>query len=213
MRNFSQKLILFIVFFVIFPGCDRKWTGDITGVLTDSKTSEPIANAVVTAKSMKNSYAISTTTDASGTYRIHDARWGPNRVEAYHPDYDYTTRYADVIRDKTVTLDFEMEFNPRTVAPVIEVYVINSDRDPLEDVRIDLYRKEDVSYDLYTQIASQFTDADGFARFEVSDLLEDQVRFYRMNFSRQGYENTTKSVSISWTDPYPVVTVEMERAS
>ncbi|MBN1552563.1 carboxypeptidase regulatory-like domain-containing protein [bacterium] len=206
----SFRFLFCFLLCLSLAACDRQWTGDIKGQLTDEETSEPIPDAIVTAKSMKNEYAISTISDSSGNYRITDARWGPNEVSVYHPNYQAITRYADVIRDKSVELDFDMTRIPDSVTPEITVWITNDSDIGIANARVDLYRKESRSYDLYTYLGTQVTGYDGYATFMVSDIEEDQIQFFRLKVAALGFANTVKDFSISWFNPNITVHIIME---
>ncbi|MBN1355299.1 carboxypeptidase regulatory-like domain-containing protein [bacterium] len=191
-------------------GCDRTWTGDIRGIVTDEETELPIEGAIVSARSMKNSYSISTMTDSGGEYRIDDARWGPNEVRSYHPGYEQQTRYADVIRDKSVELDFELDRIPDSEEPIITVVVTNVHGSVIPGVRADLYEKEDRYFEWYSLVDTELTDDDGIARFQVSTIYEDQIRFFRLKLSVLGYQNAQVDLTLAWFNPFPELHIIME---
>ena len=191
----------------VLCGCDRKWTGDIEGTVTDSETTTPIPGVVVQAASEKNEYAVLATTNDEGHYRISDARWGPNEVTAYHPRYATTSKYADVIRDKSVSIDFELYRNEEYVSPEIAFWVTDQSDVPIQDARINLYGK---SSDEYIFEGTQLTDSDGRTVFIVSRLYENEIAFYRADVSVYGFRNQSVEVTLTWNDYEPLVHVRME---
>ena len=206
------SLGLAVLFVVGITGRDRQWTGDISGTITDKETEAPIAGVLVSSRSMKTNYAISTMSGDDGTYCIHDSRWGPNEVRAYQPNYELLVRYADVIRDKSVTLDFELELIPDSVYPTITVWVTTESDTPIGEARVDLYRIEDVSYKDYVYLETKLTDADGYTQFEISKLEEGDDEEYLLRIAAVGYKNGEEILDVSFDDPFVTAHVIMEPA-
>ncbi len=224
MASSKQAVFFFVGIMVFLPmitGCDRQWEGDISGKITEYDFSSneneggievviPIAGALITTESMKNGYMISTTSGVDGTYRITDARWGPNRVFVYHPRYETVTKYTDVIRDKSVSLDFEMDIKPDRVTPEITVFVINANGDPIGGARIDFYEKSTDYYENYFFRGNVITDAQGLAEYDGNLFYENDIRFYQMRLAAPGYFNRNYDFTLAWWNPNPEVQVTME---
>jgi Carboxypeptidase regulatory-like domain len=211
-----KRALYFLIAFLFVAGCvgcGRDWTGDVHGVLTDEETEEPISGVIVTARSMKNDYSISTQSDLEGKYRIRDARWGPNEIKTFHPNYNSITRYADVIRDKSMEMDFELDRIPDSEDPIVTIRVINVFDSPIPGARIDLYERESREYDWYTYTDAKETDDDGYAQFFLNAISEDQVKFYRLKIVVQGYESRDYDFSLTWLNPFPTFHVVMNFAS
>ena len=203
--------LFFVIFFGIISGCERKWTGDIIGVVTDTSTEEPLEGILITASSMKNDYAVSTTTRADGSYRIMDARWGPNKVECYHPNYYSVTRYADVVRNKSVSLDLQLTKVPPAADPLVTFWLTDSANIPIANARLDVYHKDQGSFEFYTYMRTYFSDGDGYSRVQFAEITENQIKFYRVKISVPGFKFTTYDLTISWLDPYPTIHIQLER--
>jgi len=78
-------------------------TGTIAGVVRDSSTGDPIADAIVTANDM------SATTDSSGAYTISDVPAGNYTVTASAEGYEsFTKTNIAVVAGETTPVDFEL---------------------------------------------------------------------------------------------------------
>jgi len=78
-------------------------TGTITGIVTDSSTGEPIANAILTVNDM------STTTNSSGAYVISNVLAGTYTVTASANGYEDSSQTdITVVAGQTTTVDFEL---------------------------------------------------------------------------------------------------------
>ncbi len=212
MRRKLALILLPFALLLFLTSCEREWVGDIRGQVTDTETEEGIQDALVVAGSEKNDYSISTRTDSEGNYVINEARWGPNSVFVYHPNYEAQTRYADVIRDEAVTLDFELTRIPDSVEPVLTVRVRNTNGDPIENARIDLYREEDPIDDEYLYIATSETDSAGIAFFQLTAVYENEIVAYQLRIVAFGYQDQTKNIFVTWLEDEPEVDVTMEFA-
>jgi len=195
---------------VLTAGCEREWTGTVEGVITDTETEEGIEDVLVTARSEKNGCEVSVLTDAAGEYAIDDARWGPNLISVYHPRYEEVSKYADVIRDKSVELDFEIDRLEEYVDPVLTVTVINPNGDPVNAAVLDLYELKESTYAYYFYIGTQVTEEDGQAIFILPRMYEDEVIQYQIRAAAFGYEDQVKDFALSWTVPEPELTITME---
>jgi len=191
-------------------GCEREWTGTIEGTITDSDTEEGIADVVVTTRSEKNSYQVSVITDATGRYIIDNARWGPNLVSIYHPRYEDASKYADVIRDKSVELDFQVDRLREYVDPVLFVSVINQNGDPVNRAILDLYQFKESSYEYFFYLDTQFTAEDGEAEFYMPRMYEDEIIQFQLRVAAFGYQDQVRDFAISWTVPEPTLTIILE---
>jgi len=160
----------------------------------------------------ENSYSVSAVSDSDGNYQVDGARWGPNEVKVYHPNYEGQKKYTDIIRDEAVELDFELDRIPDTVDPVITVFVTDPAGMGISNARVDLYEKELWTFEWYTFVDSQTTDDAGYAEFEVSALYEHNIRFYRLKVSAAGFYNTTKDFSVTWSVYNPQIHVKMNPA-
>lgn len=209
----SKLIVIMIAIGIVtgLTGCERRWTGDVKGSVMDVDTTTPIPGVLLTASSEKNSFAITTTSDADGKFRLSDLRWGPNRVTAYHPDYETEVQYADVVRNKTVSLEFELEEDPVSLDSTVLVWATNSDLVPIENVRVDLYRidRED---DEYVYFETKQTDSGGYIRFDLASISEDEIEFYEVRLAVIGYYNQSREFSSSWIDLNPEVHVIMVAA-
>jgi hypothetical protein len=205
------RYLIMVLMLAAWAGCDREWTGNVSGQITDSITTTPVPGVVLTASSVKNDYSISDTTDENGEYRLDDLRWGPNSVTAYHPAYGSATKYADVIRDKTIDLDFLITREKEYINPVVPVTVLDRNDQPIANARVDLYHK-DAELGIYAYLLTETTDASGTVSLEIPTLYEEEIEFFRLELSAFGFRNTTFDFSISWFVPEPELFVHMEPA-
>lgn len=209
----NQKIIIIFALISTFLicGCStRQWEGEISGKITDDETEEPIVGVIISARSMKNSFAVSTISDSDGNYRVRDARWGPNEVYVYHPKYSSQVRYADVIRDKSVSLDFELALQDETVSPEITFWVTRSDDSPIENARLDLYESDGTTYSSFTLLSSQLTDSDGRTTFYVAEITEDYTVDYRAIAAVLGFLNQEVEFTIDWNNAFLEIHLVME---
>ncbi len=204
-------ICLLLIMTFINSGCDRQWTGNISGQITDSQTEEPLEGVIVTASSMKNDYSVTSITESDGTFIIHDARWGPNKVEVYHPWFIRQIKYSDVIRDQTVSIDFELVPEIEYVSSEATAWVTDMNGNPIESARVDLYEKQDTSYDRYIYIGTQETITDGTTTFDLPNIYENEMRFYQFRVAAYGYLNNEADVTVSWMASEPVVHILMEK--
>lgn len=191
-------------------GCEREWTGTIEGLITDTETEEGIGDVVVTARSEKNSYQVTVLSDSTGHYVIDDARWGPNQVSLYHPRYEDVSKYADVIRDKTVELDFEIDRLREYVDPKLSVYVVNQNGDPVNGAILDLYQFKESTYEYFFYLGTEISESDGEVLFFLPRMYEDEVIQFQLRIAALGFQDQVRDFAVSWTVPEPELTITME---
>lgn len=197
-------LILFV------QGCDRPWTGSIRGTVTVTDTEEGIPEVMVVARSMKNGYAVSTVTDSDGNYRLHDVRWGPNSVRIYHPRYYTSEKYADVIREANVTLDFSVSERPLYMDTNLHIHLENANGHPINQAVVDLYQFKKSIYEYYFYLGTQTTAEDGYLVFTLPRIYEDQIIQLQIRVAALGYHDVIRDIMVTWGIKDPEVTIIME---
>jgi len=94
-------------------------TGGISGVITDSLTSQPVEGALVSAGN------VSFTTEASGNYILNEVPVGNREVTATREGYSSQTKSVEIIENETTELDFQLiphsQENQRVV--MVELFV------------------------------------------------------------------------------------------
>ncbi|MBN1295894.1 hypothetical protein JXA80_03875, partial [bacterium] len=158
----------------------------------------------------KNGYSVNTVTDTEGYYYLDSVRWGPNQVNLYHPRYETASKYADVIRDKTVEIDFEVDRLDEYVDPVLTVRVVNGNGDPVNQAILDLYQLKQSTYEYFFYLGTQTTDTDGQAEFTLPRLYEEEVIEFQLRVAAYGYFDHVRDFAVSWTVPDPVLTIVMD---
>ncbi len=101
-----MKAIFFILFFLFVIcsfSCNKDVTS-ITGKITDSWTSSPLAGVTVTS----NPASTSITSDASGNYTITDITAGDYTLYTLKDRYVPDTMYSSVSKSKTATADISL---------------------------------------------------------------------------------------------------------
>lgn len=205
-----HRNIYFFSFFLIcliLSGCERQWTGDIEGKITITDTTTPIPNVLISAYSVKNEYAITAVSDADGYYKINDVRWGPNKVNAYCPGYGIATKYADVIRNKAVTLDFELDEDTEYVIPEVTFLVTDPSENPIFQARLNSYHKLGTEYSFY---GTQLTDEFGQTVFTLNSIVADQIDIYRVEISAYGFKSQKIDFAVTWNEYEYTLPVKME---
>jgi hypothetical protein len=208
-KNTALTIILSILILFV-QGCDRPWTGSIRGTVTVTDTEEVIPGVMVVARSMKNGYAVSTVTDGEGNYRLHDVRWGPNRVRVYHPRYYPSEKFADVIRETDVTLDFSVSERSLYMDTDLHVHVQNAHGHPINQAVVDLYQFKKSIYDYYFYLATRTTAEDGYLVFSLPRIYEDQILQLQLRIAALGYHDVITDVMVTWGTEDPAVTIVME---
>ncbi len=160
LQTVYQGFIVLIMF--LTAGCDRPWTGSIRGTITDTETEAGIPGVFVRAESLKNGYAVSSLSDESGNYRLHDVRWGPNIVQIYHPHYSSVEKYGDVIRDSSIEVDFNVSERTLYMDASLIIDVVNVNGDPVNQAVIDLYQFKENIYEYYFFLETKTTDEERY---------------------------------------------------
>ncbi|MCD4654064.1 carboxypeptidase-like regulatory domain-containing protein [bacterium] len=224
MKNISLLLSIIMCFglLLMFAGCDREWTGTVRGVITEglddsentgeteNETGVGIPDVTVKIHSQKNGFEISVLTDATGAYSIENARWGPNKVEVYHPRYEQVSKYVDIIRDETVELDFEIDRLTEYVDPVLSVQVVNTNGDPVNQAVVDLYQLKETSYEYYFFLDTRTSDESGFVEFYIPRMYEEEVSEFQLRVVALDYSDEVIDFALSWTNSKPSMTVILE---
>ena len=204
------SIAVLLVGLTLSLGCDRPWTGSIRGTVTVTDTEDGIPEVVVISRSLKNSYEVSTVTDSDGKYRLHDARWGPNIVRIYHPRYYTADKYADVIRDSSVTLDFSVKERPLYMDAVLHVRIQNTDGYPVNQAVVDLYQFKEYYYEYYLYLETQTTSEDGELSFSLPRIYEDEIVLFQFRVAALGYHDIVENIMVFWGNKDPEITIVME---
>lgn len=204
------SILMMLAMIALMSGCERQWTGTVTGSIIDDETEAGIPGVFVTIHSEKNGYEVTASTDADGVYRISDARWGPNEVNVYHPRYENVSKFVDVIRDETVELDFEIDRLTEYVDPELTINVVNSNGDPVNQAIVDLYQFKESSYEYYFFLSTLTTDETGIATILLPRIYEDEVLEFQLRLVAFGYDDTVVDFAVSFGVSDPVLTVTME---
>ena len=85
--------------------------GDITGLVTDAETSEPIQAASVKLN-QSNVTTDTTSTGSDGTYLFKNIRPGEYEIQASKTGYETTTKNADVLSVKTQIINLTLNGIP-----------------------------------------------------------------------------------------------------
>lgn len=209
-KKYVISLTTFIIGLALLQGCDRPWTGSIRGTVTVKDTEDGIPEVVVIARSLKNSYEVSAVTDSEGKYRLRDARWGPNIVRIYHPRYYTSEKYADVMRDNSVELDFSVKERPLYMDSVLHVHIRNTNGDPVNQAVADLYQFKKYYYEYYFYLGTQTTSEDGELAFSLPRIYEDEIVPFQLRIAALGYHDVIQDVMVFWGDKDPEITIVME---
>ena len=203
-------IILIAVLIVLLQGCDRPWTGSIKGTVTDSDTELPIPGVLVKTISLKNDYAVSGLTDLDGAYELSDARWGPNIVRIYHPRYSSVEKYADVIRDSSVEVDFEVSELTEYMDTDLHLHVVNINGDPVNQAVVDLYEFKKNIYEYYFYIETKTTAEDGYVSFTLPRIYEDEILRFQLRIAAIGYLDRIYDFVASWGVEDPELTIVLD---
>jgi hypothetical protein len=212
MKKYSVLFVLLSmgILLTCLSGCDRLWTGTVKGVITDDDTELGISNVLITIRSLKHGYEVSVLTNSEGEYVIDNARWGPNRVEVYHPRYENVSKFVDIIKDETVDLDFRIDPLTVYVDPVLTVNVVNGNGDPVNQATLDLYQLNETTYEYYFFLGSRRTDESGFADFFMPRMFENEVIEFQLRVAAFGFQDLTRNFALSWSNPEPSLTIVLE---
>jgi hypothetical protein len=194
-----------------FSGCDRPWTGQLRGTVTDAETEEGISGVLVKATALKNGYGVTAVTDDAGEYRIRDARWGANRVTVYHPRFYPSEKYTDVIRDSVVEIDFAVARRTLYMDTDLHVQIVNVNGDPIENAVVDLYQLRRSVYEYYFYISTKVTLEDGHLTFALPRIFEDEVIQLQLRVAALGYHDQIRDFAVSWGAYDPRITIVMDR--
>lgn len=209
-NKYMISIVTVVTGLVFLLGCDRPWTGSIRGTVTVTDTEDGISGVVIIARSLKNSYEVSGVTDGEGKYRLHDARWGPNLVRIYHPRYYTAEKYADVIRDNSVELDFSVKERPLYMDSVLHVHIRNTNGEPINQAVVDLYQFKKYYYEYYFYLGTQTTSEDGELAFTLPRIYEDEITQFQLRIAAMGYHDVIKDIMVFWGDKNPEITIIME---
>jgi len=195
---------------ILLSGCDRDWTGKVKGVITETDTEEGIPGVTVTIHSEKNAFEITVLSDSTGAYEIDNARWGPNKLEVYHPRYETVSKYVDVVRDATSEVDFEIDRLREYVDPVLTVSVVNVQGDPINQAILDLYELKQTAYEYYFFLDTRITDESGTVEFFMPKMYEEEIAKYQLRIAALDYNDQIRDFALSWTNSKPTLTIVME---
>lgn len=203
--------VVYIFLACVFIGCDRPWTGQVRGLVTDLETEEGVSGVVVKAIALKNGYAVTGITDDQGEYRIRDARWGANRIRIYHPRYHSSEKYTNIIRDSIVEVDFDVRRRTLYMDTEMHVQILNVNGDPIENAVIDLYQLRQTVYEYYFYLSTRVTQEDGHVTFLLPRIYEDDIIQLQLRVAAFGYHDHIRDVMVSWGTFEPRITIVMDQ--
>jgi hypothetical protein len=122
-----------------------KGNGTVEGLIFEAQREIAIEGVVVSIRSLEGSGEEQfTLNDINGLYHFDGVPEGLNRVTVVKEGYDspsssLTTKFADVVEDETLTLDFVLLLVPRSITQDLLVRV-RDDRGPLAGATVDHYR-------------------------------------------------------------------------
>jgi hypothetical protein len=138
-RGFGVLLVFLIV--AITPAAAQKFTGDISGNVTDA-SGAAIVGAPVTVHSAATGLARTTSTSSTGSYRVPNLDVGSYQVSVSATGFKTLVQNADVTSNGVVELDFSMQVGEQTqevtvtaVAPLVDLSV--NENSTLDNARIE----------------------------------------------------------------------------
>lgn len=102
MKSILKVMLLHLVVFISFS---QAQTGTIQGVVTDSKTGQPLANANVLIESTR----LGTSTDQKGAFRLENVASGERQVVISYIGYEKVLRSVRVTAAEVTTLTIKLE--------------------------------------------------------------------------------------------------------
>ncbi len=120
---FRIRIIFLVILFTLLSlsGCifSPTPTGGISGLVTDSQSSEPLEGALISVSN------ISTTSDASGNYILNKVPVGNREITAVIEGYSSQTKTVEIIENEIIELNFQLiplsQENQRVV--MVELFV------------------------------------------------------------------------------------------
>lgn len=130
-------------------GACARGQGTVEGLVYERQREIAIEGAFVQIESLEGDSSEQITfTDINGLYRFEGVPEGLNRVTVIKEGYATNPapnacsgcrKFADVVEDETLTLDFPLDFFARSISQSVLVRILD-ERGPLSGATVDLYR-------------------------------------------------------------------------
>ncbi len=139
----KRALCIFLFLFVVVagPAAAQKFTGDVSGTVTDA-TGAALAGATVSAESVGTGLVRTATTSDTGTYRIPNLTAGRYKVSVSASGFKTALEESEVTANGIATVDFSMQVGSATErvevsgeAPLVDMSV--NQNSTLDSARIE----------------------------------------------------------------------------
>jgi hypothetical protein len=136
-------LVVVCLLLISLPAAAQKITGDIVGTVSDSSGAQ-VPDATVTVESVGTSATRTTTTSATGAYRVSDLTTGSYKISITAAGFKTALSTVEISSGGVATADFTLQIGERTEtvqvegsAPLVDLSANNNnyvDNDKIENV-------------------------------------------------------------------------------
>ena len=108
MQKTTLIFAIFLAVILLWAGCKNETTGTLYGVVTDSRTGEPVTEANVELSSV----GLQTLTGSDGWYQFSEVKSGEYKIVVTKSGYDSSEKSGILVEEGPVRCDLQLESIP-----------------------------------------------------------------------------------------------------